>query len=237
MIARFEQDVILFNDTSTAGAIVFVPGANAVFVNSPVATLDSTAFNFIPQGYSPGINFLVGSASSIRCVASCLQFTYPGTEFNRSGIVSGGVTSFSTFAANVSTAQGGGNVTTTVGQVRTTCQHTERTPQNMMEILWMPGPGDQDWYELGSAQGAAATIDDISDKNAIVATVSGIPASTGIRMRLVSVLEWLPRSNQGLVSTVEVPRSANSINDVLRALPAKGGHDWFINAYRRPRHG
>lgn len=235
-VARFETDYVLFSDaTATAGVVVFVPGSNSVYTNTAVATSDNTSLLLAATGNGPGANFLASSAGSIRCVAACAQLTFPGTELNRSGVVGGGVSTFGSFAQNVTTNGGGGNMSLTTADVRTMCQHTERMPASAMEILWMPGSGDQDWFELRGGQAEKAVLDDISDKNCIILCASGFPAGTGVRVRLVSVLEWCPKSARGLVSTVEVPKSNNTINDVLRALPASRGTDWFINSFQKAK--
>lgn len=235
-VARFETDYVLFSDaTATAGVVVFVPGSNSVYTPTAIPTGDNMSLLLANSGNGPGANFLSTSAGSIRCVAACAQLSFPGTELNRCGVVGGGVSTFGTFAQNVTTAGGGGNMSITAAEVRAMCQHTERMPASAMEILWMPGAGDQDWFELRGGQNNSAVVDLISDKNCIMLSASGFPAGTGIRVRLVSVLEWVPKSGRGLVSTVEVPKSNNTINDVLRALPASRGTDWFINSFQKAR--
>lgn len=235
-VARFETDYVIFSEaTATAGNVVFVPGGNSVFVNKDVLVNDTATSTLLTNVLAPGVGFLNSVAGAVRCVAACAQVSFPGTELSRSGIVAGGVTNFGNFAQNVATTGGGANTAVSAAQVRTLCQHTERMPSTMMEILWMPGAGDQDWYEVGSTQTPKEAVDDMANKNCIVLSASGFPVSTGIRVRLVSVLEWTPRANQGMVSSVEIPKSFNSVNDVLRALPASKGTDWFINAHAKAR--
>jgi len=232
IVSRFESDFITFDGAGiTAGTLSFIPGVLGVYATS--ALTDTTAVNFIDLStQTPGYGFLTTVASSVRCVAACLQVSFPGTELTRSGIVSLGVHPFSTVAPNLTGAAGGGGITTTVGQIRTLTQHTERTPQNMAEVTWMPGPGDSDWFEFVGTSNTDK-VDAACPKNALTMTVAGLPAATGVRIRFVSVVEWTPRNAQGLVSAIEVPKSSNTINDVLRALPANLGTSWFINAYKR----
>lgn len=230
-VGRFESDFIIFNGaTDTAGVYVFVPGGNVAYNFS--AANDSTASPLFSSTATPGSSFIASAASNVRCVASCMQVSFPGTELNRAGIVSLGVAPLGTFTNNVATAAGGGNVGLTISNVRTLCQHTERTPQTMAECNWMPGPGDAKWSEVNSAAGVASILDNNSDRNAIIMSVAGLPAATGIRIRMVSVLEWTPKAAQGLVATIETPKSSNDINDVLRALPKAFGTHWFINAFK-----
>jgi len=105
-------------------------------------------------------------------------------------------------------------------------------PQEMAEITWFPGSGDQTPFGTGLTTAAAIT-EETANKNAIVVSVSGFPVSTGVRFRTVYVCEWTPKTAQGLVATAEVPRSRATINDVLIDLHKAGGTNWFINAYKK----
>lgn len=238
-VGRFETDYIAYSSaTETAGALVYCPGINAGYVNLTPAVLDTTATLLQSGAPAPGGSFfgvVGGTAASYRTVACCVQVSYPGSELTRAGIVSGGVVQFGTVAPNISTAGGGTNVATSVSALRTLSQHTERTPQNMMEITWFPGPGDMRFYNLNG--NASITGSDVvtegEDKNAIIITVAGLPVSTGVRIRIVTVFEWTPRAGLGVVSSAQTPASSSTLNDVLRALPASGGSNWFINAYKR----
>lgn len=235
-VSRFETDFIIFNDaTATAGILVFVPGTNQIYTNSSGILTNDTATATLGTGAQPGPGqtFLSGSAGNIRAVASCMQVSYPGTELTRSGIIGLGVTNFGTFAQNLSTANGGGNTTTTAAAVRTLCQHTERMPQSMGEVTWFPNTGDQIAFEQNSARPLTEQTTESSPKNCMILSVAGLPLATGVRVRIVNVVEWTPRTGQGMVATAEVPRSSNTINDILRSLPATKGTNWFINAYKK----
>jgi len=235
-VARFETDFLYRTGaTETAAALVFVPGTNSIYANATTLTSDTTGTLLGIDAVTfpgPGASFISASAGSIRAVASCLQVSFPGTELNRSGIVGLGVTNFGAITNNVATAAGGGNVNTTAAQLRSLCQHVERMPQDMAEITWFPNTGDQVPFEI-TQQGANVQLDDASTKNCIVMSASGFPVSTGVRVRIVTVLEWTPKTNQGLVATAEVPKSRSTLNDVLMALPASKGTSWFINAYKK----
>lgn len=235
LVSRFETDFISFaGATETAAAVAFVPGVNQLFYNSTAATADTTATTLTTGALvPPGSTFLSASAGTIRCVAACLQISYPGTELNRSGIVSLGVVPFGTLLPNVATSVGGGNTNTSVSQLRTLCQHTERMPQNHAEVTWFPGSGDTLPFATQFGSSGANIAEDAQNKNALVATMSGFPVGVGVRIRLVYVCEWTPRLNQGQVATAEVPASRSSLNDVLIALHKTGGTNWFINSWQK----
>jgi hypothetical protein len=235
-VSRFESDFIAFSGaTETAGVFVYVPGANTAWVSSGALVSDQATAGLALAGTSanPGFTFLQASAGSIRAVASCVQVTFPGTELNRSGIVGLGCMRAGDILRSVATSNGGQNQVISAADVRQLCQHTERMPSHMAEILWTPGGGDQSPLLLGQPGNTAAFIDECSSKNALVVSVSGFPISTGVRIRFVTVVEWSPKAAQGLVATVEPPRSANSLNDILRALPETRGRNWFINAWAK----
>lgn len=234
-VSRFESDFIVFDGVAqTAGMLYFVPGMNEVYTPSLLLTNDTTASTMTNAStLPPGVTFLQASAGTFRCVAACMQVSFPGTELNRSGIVSLGVMQAGGALRNLATIAGGQNVNTTASAVRQLCQHTERTPQNMAEIIWQPGGGDQLPTQLGIATNTTSYVTEASDKNAIVMSVAGIPPVTGVRIRLVSVIEWTPRTAQGFVSSIDPPKSVNSLNDILRALPASRGSNWFINAWAK----
>lgn len=237
-VGRFESDFILWNQaTAVGGFLVYTPGTNSIVANSTLLTSDTLPSVVGYDGVNiPSAGFLMSGTSvgSFRAVAACVQVMFPGTELNRSGIVSGGVTRFDPFVSNLPLVDGGSAITTTASQMRSLCQHTERTPQEMMEIIWFPGPNDSDTFKPQTAT-TGITAANVG-RNSIVISASGFPVSTGIRVRIVLVAEWNPAqsgASNGLVSTVEMPRSYNTVNDVLMALPQGNGTSWFINAYRK----
>lgn len=235
IVSRFESDQIIFNDaTATAGLLVFVPNNQSVWRNATLATSDTTTTTISNIAAGPGATFAFASCGTIRCVAACAQISFPGTELNRSGLVSCGVMPFGDFYLNIDTSAGGvaAPTATTVANVRTLTQHVERTPQNMCEVTWFPGPGDMKPWTPGQGASNQTAITQTGDCNALVLTCAGLPAGVGARVRFVAVYEWTPKQAQGLVSTVEAPRSSNSLNDVLRVLHGNGPN-WFINAYQK----
>jgi len=226
-VQRFEVDFVTGSGATETGAcVVFIPGLGLNFSQGTSITSDSSAFLLGPStGSSPGYTFLSTIASSFRCVAACMQISYPGAESGRSGVVAAGLLKDTTFVPSITTAAGGGNATTTVGGVRTALQHTERTPAGMIEIAWMPGPGD----ERDAQFPASASPVDFQGRNALAMSVSGLPLATGVRVRLVACYEYEPRLTQGIVSVVAPPESKYTLNDVLRFIDKKLGPNWYLH--------
>lgn len=234
LVSRFESDFIIASGgTEVAALLAFIPGAGLTFANTTALTTDTISTTFTGANYLPGATFLTGSAGSFRCLAACLQVSFPGTELGRSGIVALGVMPASSISPFLAAASGGTATATNAAQIRQICQHTERMPANMAEILWMPGDGDSAVENPQKVQAyTTANATDIEDRNAIVLSASGFPVSTGIRIRMVTVYEWTPKISVGAVATVEPSRSAFSVADVVRTLHLKNPN-WYINAFKR----
>jgi len=226
--ARFEQDTVLFNAASTgASALVWSPGL-ASFVTSPAVLLnDTTTFNFSALQPAAGNAFLVNQAGW-RCVGACMQVYYPGAENTRQGFVGMGYGPGSMLTQFQLAADGGVGTQTTVQGVRTSQFHTERVPNTMIELKWKPGFGDQEWEGFNTAVQQVNTNNATNvGRNCITLTASGLPASTGLRVRFVAIYEYMPAFNSGLISTVSnAVITKNTLNDVLHTLDKTG--NWFL---------
>lgn len=236
-IARFESDTLVFNSaTDVGGLVAFVPGTATVLVNTVGVTGDTSGTTLSQNiAMMPGYSFLSANAASVRCVGACMQIMYAGTELNRQGVIGTGVGSATWLIRNIATADGGGNVGTSTSQVRQLCQNTCRTPTDMCEVIWRPGTGDGRFSEqifredINAFEFRTASM---ADKNAIWASIAGIPVSTGVRVRIVAVYEYTPANNTSMVSSVETPISRNSVNDVLIALDNMLPN-WFFDGYKK----
>lgn len=233
-VQRFEVDFI--NDSTalaTGMSIAFIPGMAATFSQTATITSDSTAFsyNFLSASAasnSPGYTFLSTNAASFRCLAACMQVSYPGSEQGRQGVVAAGLLNDTTLLPAIVAADGGGGGTTTTSQVRTSLQHVERTPAAMIEIGWQPGFGDQREATFIGGEITNSQVD-YQGRNALVVSAAGLPAATGLRIRLVAVYEWQPRFNQGIVASVSAPPAGPSLNKVLHRITEVLGPDWYIH--------
>lgn len=225
-LTRVETDFILGNGaTQTAGYLRWAPGALCTGGSDPglvfgVTTDDvtSVAATTFAAG-CPGYTYLTANSRANRCVAACAQIYWPGTELNRSGIVSGTVVPLEAIAVGSSF---------TVANIRAGSGYTQRMPTECMEIKWSPSTSDALYENTGAASAS------VTGHNAIVISWAGIPVSTGVRVRLVSVYEWLPTMTNGFVASAEASTndSVMSISTLLNRLrerlgewryPAEGG--------------
>lgn len=237
IVSRFESDFIYGGGaTDTCLALVWVPGLNLVFQPNILLPSDNTVYaNTLGSTTNmPGYNFLTTTAGSFRCVAACMQVSYPGSELNRSGVISLGVQDGASLMPLLPTTQGGRGGTVTVQQMRSMAQHTERTPATTAEIVWMPGEADGDNFSYGNA-GPPPSYPGTGDgvqyqgRNALSLSAANLSLAVGLRIRLVYVCEWTPRVNQGIIASVQPSYSEESVAEVLMKL-ARNSPNWYIHA-------
>lgn len=232
-MARFSQDLIVFNDfnTDVGGVLVWSPGYAAYSQSRPLIPLTTDTQNFgMSDLRAAAGNAAVANTTGYRCLAACAQVYYPGTELSRSGFVGLGYTTGGTITEYQTTTVGGdGNTTLSIAGLRQTQFHSERTPNTMMEIKWKPSQADEQFTSgLSPASQTATNAYGLSSRNCITISASGLPPGVGLRVRFVAVYEYIQQPNIGIVGTAgNAPRSKNSINDVLRALDNMG--NWFIS--------
>jgi len=237
IVSRFEVDYIFNSSATDIGAVAYwLPGVNMIFSNSAAITSDFQAL--VPTYYTfykpPGFDFLSTTAGSFRTVAACMQLSYPGSELNRAGVASLGICDTATLLQTLPVANGGGGLAlNSLSTLRQTSQHTERTPAACMELLFSPGDGDARNFTYGTVTSSVPQFPNNAieheGRNAMFATVSGIPVSTGIRFRFVLVCEWTPRAAQGLVASITPSFSNQTVNNVLAYLDSKDPK-WYIKA-------
>lgn len=230
VLMRFETDNLYYTGaTETAGMFLVCPGALQGFTNNVPQTSDTAPGSplgaFLTQ--VPGYSFIHANANSFRAVAGCMQIMYPGTELNRSGIVGVGITDGAVFSRNIATANGGGNINLSAGELRTMCQHVERMPTGVVEIKWFPGNKDQ---QPESTQGNDLnSTDEIGGRNTMFASVSGFPVSTGVRIRTVCVYEISFGAGAGQVTGAHAPPSINTPAQVVKAMSTRDPL-WYIES-------
>lgn len=234
VLMRVEADSIYGGGaTETAGFGAWVPGYGLFFGNSTPAPLDTTSSLLgTNTNFQPGDTFLKTNCGSIRCVAACLQMSYPGSELSRAGVVGIGVAPADSFITNLPTAVGGANNASSAQVFRITCQHVQRMPQDVMECKWFPGETDQGAYS--AVYPAATFAQGLAGRNAIVWSASGFPVSTGIRIRTVAVYEvsLISTLSSGQVQSVAPPTSAFQTSHVLRYLAGKDPQ-WYLHKARQ----
>jgi hypothetical protein len=226
IVVRLESDAILFNGAGqTAGAFYWIPGAARAFANA--ATTDSASFTFpLPNYPVPGATY-IGNYASARAISACVQVMYPGSELNRSGVISVGVVGAGALTNILPVSFGGAGGNTTVGNLRTMCQHVYRTPHDVREIRFRPGAGDEQPTDLPGLTATPASLPVAArGRNAFLVTASGLPDAVGVRLRCVCIYELTPVTGLGMVSSVETTRSINTQTQVVQALDARNPH-WY----------
>lgn len=226
VVSRFERDIVI-NSTSTdvGAALVFIPGlATAQVSNAPI-TSDGTPITFtnVPNGDMPGNGFLTTNAGHFRCLAACVQVYWPGTELNRQGIVSLGQ-----FPADIAT-----DAVVSTSDIRTASPYVERMPDGMCELKWRPSTYETTWQRMNNV---VDTSTDWDKYTALTVTAAGIPVSTGLRVRMVAVYEWVPKpgASNGLVTIHRTTVKTGSLSNIISALDRTG--DWMYNGAMKAGH-
>jgi len=221
-IARFELDGVWgYGATETGMALVFTPGAlqlasgtsvlNAVCYNVSPYTTDTTTSYFTTNSDAPGRTFLLANSSGYRPVAACLEAYWPGTEQNRQGFL--GVGSVPLSVQNA--------VSATPAQLRGAADLVTRMPDGKASINWRPLSDDENFRDPNTNNTTLGHFDEFGQ---VWVVATNLPVSTGIRVRMVMVVEWLPNRSIGMsgTSTSGEPVSRNSVRDVLGALDRAG---------------
>lgn len=211
IITRFESDFIVNGTATDTGAfIAFVPGglgtaasvAGSVFGATGAITGDATSITtqFLPAR-QPGVG-LTPSMAAARCISACLQVSFVGSELQRSGVVSVAQMVYSDFG------------TYSTSTIRSSSSTVVRIPDGEVEIKLRPTTSSQKFVPVNGAVDS-----DYNSQPVLCASMSGIPGSTGMRVRLVAVYEWMPLSTSGVV----VPETSTSgsnftFNNVINAL-------------------
>lgn len=213
-LVRVESDFILGAEaTSVGAAVIFTPGiinASAgscgVIIPTTVVASDSGTIAWTSSfARAPGVG-MASIFGSVRAVAACLQVQYVGAEQTRAGVV--GLAQMSRGAA----AQ-----LTTLADLRSVSERVVRTPDGILEIKLAP---TADSETFNTVDGAGTGIPNEKNLPSLVVSVSGIPSSTGVRVRLVQVLEWTPKAGSGGDANVTSSDSDNSLSQVLRRMNA-----------------
>lgn len=228
ILMRVENDQIIANgatEVATFGG--WVPGYGLACMNSTPQTSDTLGSLVTPTILlGPADAYLKTNANSVRCVAACMQISYPGSELNRAGVVAIGVGPADQVSTQLPTAAGGNNLNGSPQLYRTISQHVQRMPQDIVECRWFPGEADQTPYD---PQYPTLYAQNFAGRNAILFSASGFPVSTGIRVRMVAVYEISLVGATGSVQAVAAPVSNNLPNQVLKFLADKDPQ-WYLGA-------
>jgi hypothetical protein len=231
MLIRCEWDGIVFSSTtSVAGAVLFTPG----FINTVSGQIGSVQFidsnsDSVGVGFTPSQTAQPGYYTALqwesaRAVAACAQVSWPGSELNRQGVISLAQVPASTIVTSV-----GGLYS--IANLRAASPYVERMPDTVAEVKWRPGDADNQFKGVNATQVAAG----IDGHNSILITVSGIPVSTGARIRLVAVYEVQFTASSGQIFTMVPaagPATKYSSNDIFSFLDKAG--NWAYSLATSP---
>lgn len=215
---RVESDFIIGNEPTAVGsAILFTPGVlsngsgtSSVFAPSAVVTTDTGTITWTANtANQPGYG-MAPSFAAVRTVAACLQVTYAGTEQQRAGFVSIGQTDLA--------AAGGYN---TLAKLRTAADVVVRMPNESIQYAFEPN------NHSSSFMSTTVANTDRESHPCIYVAASGMAGSTGVRVRMVVVYEWLPTAMNGGTNALVPAPSESTYSSVLRWL-AKIDPDWQL---------
>jgi hypothetical protein len=90
-----------------------------------------------------------------------------------------------------------------------------RMPSQMLEFRWRPNDGDQMYIDANTDTPGV----EFARRGALALVWKGIPVSTGLRIRMVAVYEYIPDVSQGIVNpTTSRSFSKNTLDHVVNVL-------------------
>jgi hypothetical protein len=222
IVSRFESDFLVANDiASTAFALYFTPGVfgtvagaglpGMVVTPNGVLVADTTNITWTNNAtLAPGASFLNPTAKSFRSIAACLQIMWPGTELTRSGVVGVAQTTLDTaYSLNAENC----------ANLRTLCSSVTRMPEEIMEIRLRPTDASFRFTDCNQSFASTTGTTTFADQPSLLVTASGFPVSTGVRVRLVNVIEWVPNVSTGIVNPdASYYDGTTTTQDVLRYI-------------------
>lgn len=214
-MVRVESDFILGAEaTSVGAAIFFVPGvlsASAAYgsVGIPTTVVNSDTATIVWQGgtaFQPGYS-LRGGYSAVRAISACAQLSFVGSELNRAGVVS---------MAQMTVAEA--STLTTVAAIRSASERVVKMPDGVLEIKLAPNSTSPMFSPISGA-------DSYNQQPCLVLSASGIPSSTGVRIRLITVFELMPNTGSGIMSSTATSESQSTLGVILGAMQ-KANPQW-----------
>lgn len=207
---RVEADFILGAEATSVGcAVIFTPGlltpsSSLSGTRIPTTVVNSDAAAIVwAESYANqcGAGFRA-NCGAVRAIAGCLQATYLGPEQTRAGI-----------CALMQTSMGNASQYNTVGGLRSASDRVMKIPDETVEIKLIPAAKNADFISCDTTAKA-----DALQLPSLVYSCSGIPVSTGIRIRLVQILEWMPFTSVGVVNTTSGAESRATLSAVLAEM-------------------
>lgn len=193
----------------TCVAVIFSPVQNIFWT---LETTGSTITAIPANRGGPGLPFLTANASGVRSLGACISGTTVSSNLNTSGVIFTGI--LPRAAVSTSTA-------ISCDQLVTLCNRYGRISiDSPMETKWLPAGSDEDYTPVGQDP-------DNSDSNVIVQVYLGLPAATGVLLRLTNIVEWKPLSSLGIVTeSYKGNPSVNTIEHVKAAIAQTKPNFW-----------
>jgi hypothetical protein len=170
---------------------------------------------------------VLGSSEYVRyrCLAACVKLRYAGTVLNRGGNVSRTIVEDCPYLGGTPT---GYSITTpSIPQLTSSWPTVNNMADSTsFEVRWLPGQADTMWIENQNSvevPGAPGPNYSIPFGNAVGLAFNNVFVGS-CYFEITAVWEVVPASSgatalgNGLVATVQAPRSVNTVNDILRAI-------------------
>jgi hypothetical protein len=218
MVARFERDFLIGGEANnTAVAFGIVPSDPRSYGVFQPALTDGGVVQWTDNFYAantPGRQFLVDNAQAFRAISCCMQVYWPGKELDRAGVISLARVNAEIFTFN-----------TTVADLRSNAHYIERMPAGCAEIVWRPSEFD---LQMTEPEGTGASTPAGRRLSGLCLTASGYPVTTGIRVRVVTVYEWIPKQTSGFKLGASNVETGVTLGGVLSALDSAG--QWMYHS-------
>lgn len=205
-----------FSEGTAAGitcvVLGFIPNSGTLFSLNVAAS--GTAAAYTNRGVV-GNTFLTTNANAMRSLGACVSVTPNSANLSTSGQV---------YAANIpASALALLAATDSPDAVSQLCnQYGKIIIDGPMECKFVPSGADEDYTTPGQ-------LGDASDTNVIVMVFVGLPAASGINLRITNIVDWKPKSSLGIVTESFLGNpSRNTIEHVKQSLRSKNPH-WYTN--------
>lgn len=183
IVSRFTSITTVSTGSDTGFLMAASPQAGAyTLAQFTDPTIPTAAFAYANP--LPGQAFITNNAEAVRVVGFCVDVDYIGTELNRSGMIYGGVVLGDTIGQGASP---------TPDSIKQLLPNQVRTPDRQITQLWFPGVGNEAYGNNGAGSVAFA-----GGFNSLIIMAEGMPAGIQVRLRITTILEWLPLLGVGV---------------------------------------
>lgn len=207
---RVVSTVTALNTASTTcAAVYYIPSSNQLFTFDVTGSFTSGTWVIRP---APGSTYLATNANAQRSLGACVSVTPNTANLSTSGQVYTGLVT----ASSVNTG-----ATITPDALITLCnKYGKISIDAPMETKFIPSSADENY----SAPGVLA---DASDNIAILMVFIGLPAASGLTLRVTNIVEWKPATNLGIASESFLGNpSRNTIEHVKQEIRTKKPDFW-----------